>query len=223
MPTYVYRFVDTGETIEVQQAFTDDALTEATHPGTGEVMPVKKVFTPVGVTFKGGGFYKTDSRGSSSRTSSIEHVEADGVGEQPTRASRRHRRAGLVELVDGSSSSSSTLERARRAAARRLDDGDVERRLTAVASAAPTSPGSPNDREDPMNLVARAAPRRSPAAWLYWLGVVALAAGGRRSSVAARRPASTTPGERGARPRQVVVATADLAPGEPLAGHVDDP
>jgi predicted nucleic acid-binding Zn ribbon protein len=67
VPTYVYRFVDTGETIEVQQAFTDDALTEATHPQSGIVMPVKKVFTPVGVTFKGTGFYKNDSRGSSSR------------------------------------------------------------------------------------------------------------------------------------------------------------
>jgi predicted nucleic acid-binding Zn ribbon protein len=63
MPTYVYRFVDTGETIEVQQSFADPALTEATHPTTGEVLPVRKVFTPVGVTFKGGGFYKTDSRG----------------------------------------------------------------------------------------------------------------------------------------------------------------
>ena len=63
MPTYVYRFVDTGETIEVQQSFDDAALTEATHPTTGDVMPVRKVFTPVGVTFKGGGFYKTDSRG----------------------------------------------------------------------------------------------------------------------------------------------------------------
>jgi predicted nucleic acid-binding Zn ribbon protein len=63
MPTYVYRFVDTGETIEVQQTFDDAALTEATHPTTGDVMPVRKVFTPVGVTFKGGGFYKTDSRG----------------------------------------------------------------------------------------------------------------------------------------------------------------
>jgi predicted nucleic acid-binding Zn ribbon protein len=63
MPTYVYKFIDTGETIEVQQAFTDDALTHAEHPTTGEKMQVKKVFTPVGVTFKGGGFYKTDSRG----------------------------------------------------------------------------------------------------------------------------------------------------------------
>ncbi len=64
MPTYVYKFLDTNETIEVQQSFTDDPLTEAAHPVTGEVMPVKKVFLPVGVTFKGDGFYKTDSRSS---------------------------------------------------------------------------------------------------------------------------------------------------------------
>ena len=62
MPTYVYKFVDTGETIEVQQAFTDDALIEHPHPSDGKPRAVKKVFTPVGVTFKGSGFYKTDSR-----------------------------------------------------------------------------------------------------------------------------------------------------------------
>ena len=71
MPTYVYKFIDSGETIEVQQAFTDEPLTELAHPQDGVVRRVKKVFTPVGVTFKGGGFYKTDSRsGSSSSTSS---------------------------------------------------------------------------------------------------------------------------------------------------------
>ena len=69
MPTYVYKFVDTGETIEVQQSFTDDALTEAVHPESGATMQVKKVFTPVGVTFKGGGFYKTGSRSSSKSSS----------------------------------------------------------------------------------------------------------------------------------------------------------
>ena len=61
MPTYVYKFVETGETIEVQQAFSDDSLTEAIHPVDGTMRPVKKVFLPVGITFKGGGFYKTDS------------------------------------------------------------------------------------------------------------------------------------------------------------------
>ena len=70
MPTYVYKFIATDETIEVQQAFTDDALNEAMHPTRGELMQVKKVFLPVGVTFKGGGFYKTDSRGGSSKSAS---------------------------------------------------------------------------------------------------------------------------------------------------------
>ena len=64
MPTYVYKFVDTGETIELQQSFDDPTLTETAHPVTGATMAVKKVFQPVGVTFKGSGFYKTDSRGS---------------------------------------------------------------------------------------------------------------------------------------------------------------
>ena len=65
MPTYVYKFLETGETVEVQQSFADDSLTEAVHPRTGATMAVKKVFQPVGVTFKGDGFYKTDSRSSS--------------------------------------------------------------------------------------------------------------------------------------------------------------
>ena len=69
MPTYVYKFVDTGETIEVQQGFHDDNLTEIAHPDSGELLPVKKVFTPVGVTFKGSGFFKTDNRGKKSATS----------------------------------------------------------------------------------------------------------------------------------------------------------
>ena len=43
MPTYVYRFVDTGETIEVQQSFDEPTLTEAPHPADGQPRPVKKV------------------------------------------------------------------------------------------------------------------------------------------------------------------------------------
>jgi predicted nucleic acid-binding Zn ribbon protein len=66
MPTYVYRFLDAEGTIEVQQAFSDPPLTEAVHPDDGLLHPVKKVFTPVGITFKGNGFYKTDSRSSGS-------------------------------------------------------------------------------------------------------------------------------------------------------------
>ena len=70
MPTYVYKFVETDETIEIQQSFDEDTLTEAVHPESGKTMPVKKVFQPVGVTFKGQGFYKTDSRSGSKKSSS---------------------------------------------------------------------------------------------------------------------------------------------------------
>lgn len=70
MPTYVYKFVETDETIEIQQSFDEDTLTEAVHPESGKTMPVKKVFLPVGITFKGQGFYKTDSRSGSKKSSS---------------------------------------------------------------------------------------------------------------------------------------------------------
>lgn len=76
MPTYVYRFTDCDGTIEVQQSFKDDALTEVFNPADGKLHPVKKVFTPVGVTFKGGGFYKNDSRGSSSSSSATPSTPA---------------------------------------------------------------------------------------------------------------------------------------------------
>ena len=69
MPTYVYKFVKTGETIEVQQSFNEDTLTSVKHPTSGRKMAVKKVFTPVGVTFRGDGFYKTDSRSTSKKKS----------------------------------------------------------------------------------------------------------------------------------------------------------
>ena len=82
MPTYVYKFVDTGETIEVQQAFTDATLTEFAHPDSGEVLAVKKVFTPVGVTFKGSGFFKTDNRGKKSASETGSKKDGDSQVER---------------------------------------------------------------------------------------------------------------------------------------------
>lgn len=95
MPTYVYKFIETGETIEVQQSFSDASLTEAEHPETGQVMAVRKVFTPVGVTFKGGGFYKTDSRGGSSASKSAGSTSSSSS-------------SGSTGSSDGGSSASST-------------------------------------------------------------------------------------------------------------------
>jgi predicted nucleic acid-binding Zn ribbon protein len=107
MPTYVYKFVDTGETIEVQQAFTDEALTETVHPASGELKAVKKVFTPVGVTFKGGGFYKTDSRsGSSSKSSSTAASSGEGASSGDGASRSAGDGGGSSATRDGGSTSS---------------------------------------------------------------------------------------------------------------------
>ena len=66
MPTYEYRCKACGNDLEVQQSFTDDPLTECPSCG-GEL---RKVFGNIAVTFKGSGFYKTDSRPSSGGSSS---------------------------------------------------------------------------------------------------------------------------------------------------------
>ncbi|MFF9770743.1 FmdB family zinc ribbon protein [Streptomyces sp. NPDC014636] len=62
MPTYQYQCTECGEGLEAVQKFTDDALTECPNC-QGRL---KKVFSAVGIVFKGSGFYRNDSRGSSS-------------------------------------------------------------------------------------------------------------------------------------------------------------
>ena len=62
MPIYVYKGLESGEYFEVEQSIHDDPLTH--HPETGE--PVKRVIQPVGVIFKGSGWYVKDSQSSNS-------------------------------------------------------------------------------------------------------------------------------------------------------------
>ena len=61
MPTYEYACTECAHRLEVVQSFTDASLTECPEC-TGRL---RKVFSPVGVVFKGSGFYKTDSRAKS--------------------------------------------------------------------------------------------------------------------------------------------------------------
>ena len=77
MPVYGYR-CSRGHHFEVPQRITDAPL--AVCPECG--VPVTRVFYPVGIIFKGGGFYKTDSRGSSASdgsTPSAEPAKADAA------------------------------------------------------------------------------------------------------------------------------------------------
>lgn len=81
MPTYSYRCTQCNHAFDIHQAFTDDTLTVCPNcAGT-----LRKVFSPVGVTFSGSGFYRTDSRpaptseGTSSEGSSKTEKKSDAA------------------------------------------------------------------------------------------------------------------------------------------------
>ncbi|NNE95576.1 MAG: FmdB family transcriptional regulator [Acidimicrobiales bacterium] len=59
MPVYEYKCVECNERFEVEQSMNDATL--KTIKGEDHTHKVKKVFSPVGISFKGSGFYKNDS------------------------------------------------------------------------------------------------------------------------------------------------------------------
>ncbi|MFF8461227.1 FmdB family zinc ribbon protein [Streptomyces sp. KR2] len=112
MPTYQYQCTECGEGLEAVQKFTDDALT---------VCPscegrLKKVFSAVGIVFKGSGFYRNDSRGASSSSapaSSSKPAEksekaASGASSSSSSSEKAASSSGSTSSGSGSSGSGST-------------------------------------------------------------------------------------------------------------------
>ncbi len=64
MPTYQYTCTECGEPVEAVQKFSDAPLTVCAACGGR----LRKVFSPVGIVFKGSGFYRTDSRNGATAT-----------------------------------------------------------------------------------------------------------------------------------------------------------
>jgi putative FmdB family regulatory protein len=79
MPTYEYACKACGEHLEVVQSFADDSLNDC--PACGG--PLRKVFSPIGIAFKGSGFYRTDSRAATSTKRSGSAPSSDS-GSSPT-------------------------------------------------------------------------------------------------------------------------------------------
>jgi putative FmdB family regulatory protein len=98
MPTYSYRCTECENAFDIQQAFTDDSLSVC--PQCGGVL--RKVFSAVGVTFNGSGFYRTDSRGSAGKPAAAKSGGSEGSS-APAAASSSGSGSG-----SGTSSSSST-------------------------------------------------------------------------------------------------------------------
>ncbi len=65
MPIYEYACTACGERTEAKQSFNDPPLEECPHCGG----KLRKLYSPVGIVFKGSGFYATDSKKKSSSSS----------------------------------------------------------------------------------------------------------------------------------------------------------
>ncbi len=102
MPTYQYQCTECGNALEVHQSFTDDALTEC--PACQGRL--RKVFNAVGVVFKGSGFYRTDSRSTttSSDTSSSSSSSSSSSGTTSSSSSSGASSSGTSTSGSGSSS-----------------------------------------------------------------------------------------------------------------------
>jgi putative FmdB family regulatory protein len=73
VPTYQYTCKECGEPVEAVQKFSDEPLTVCSACGGR----LRKVFSPVGIVFKGSGFYRTDSRKNATSTVSADKASAD--------------------------------------------------------------------------------------------------------------------------------------------------
>ncbi len=82
MPVYTYRCDNCGVQFDQTQKFSDPPLTRC--PECGK-KTLKKVYTPVGIVFKGSGFYATDHRSPSgqTRTSSSSSTESKSSEDKP--------------------------------------------------------------------------------------------------------------------------------------------
>ena len=106
MPTYQYQCTECGSGLEAVQKFTDDALT---------ICPdcsgrLRKIYSAVGVVFKGSGFYRTDSRSSSSSTvgASKSAASASSSGDSSSSSGSTSSTSGSSSTAGSSSSPKSS-------------------------------------------------------------------------------------------------------------------
>jgi putative FmdB family regulatory protein len=106
MPTYEYACTECGDRTEVVQSFSDPPPTICRVCGG----TLRRVFSPVGIVFKGSGFYRTDSRGKSPA------AKGDGGGDKDKAKKPADTNSGSKSSSSDGSSSSSTTKAAEKSA-----------------------------------------------------------------------------------------------------------
>jgi putative FmdB family regulatory protein len=101
MPTYQYACTSCGERLEAVQKFSDDPLTEC--PACAGTL--RKVFSAVGVVFKGSGFYKTDSRSRSASKSGASSSSSSSADASTSDSSAATSSGGSSEAAPAASGS----------------------------------------------------------------------------------------------------------------------
>jgi putative FmdB family regulatory protein len=104
MPTYSYRCTECDDAFDIQQSFADDSLTEC--PACGGRL--RKLFSAVGVTFNGSGFYRTDSRASAGSGGSKSESGSSSSGSGSGSSGSGSSGSGSGSSSSSSSSASST-------------------------------------------------------------------------------------------------------------------
>jgi len=108
VPTYQYACKECGHAFDQVQSFSDDALTECPECDGR----LRKVFNAVGVVFKGSGFYRTDSRGTSSSSepgsSSSESKSESSSGESKSDSKKESKSGSNGDSSSSPSSASSS-------------------------------------------------------------------------------------------------------------------
>ena len=105
MPTYEYACKNCDEHVEVVQSFKDEPLTTCPHCGG----PLRKVFGSIGISFKGSGFYKTDTRkeAKSESSSTSSSPAKDGAAAKSGSSDKDKSKAAPVSKPSSSDSGSS--------------------------------------------------------------------------------------------------------------------
>jgi putative FmdB family regulatory protein len=104
VPTYQYACTSCGEQLEAVQRFSDDPLTVC--PACGSAL--RKVYSPVGIVFKGSGFYRTDSRKSTIPSGEKNGPDKSGPDKSGTDKSGDKDKVTTKANGSGDGSSSST-------------------------------------------------------------------------------------------------------------------
>lgn len=106
MPLYEYRCTVCEERFEIEQSIKEDSLTSL--PGDDHEHQLKKVFSPVGISFKGQGFYKNDARPSKKSSSSNSDSGSSSTSDSSSGSSGSESTSSTSKSDTSSKNSSST-------------------------------------------------------------------------------------------------------------------